>query len=187
MHVVYSVDELAVIMGKIAEAGIDAVIIGGTVVELSLKARRFKGDIDLFAVEPSPLLDEEVFRNLAEREGWDYSYTELGTPRLLAKTSSGEVPVEFYENIYDFYVPLEMLREATSIRLRGLRVRIISVEDYLVLKARAGEERDLARLKELASMPRLKVDTRRIRERAGLFEDESDIILRRLRDAGFKV
>jgi predicted nucleotidyltransferase len=183
---VFSLDDLAVIMGRIVEAGIDAVVIGGTAVQLALKSRRLEGDLDLFALSPSPLLEEEVYRGLADRMGWDYSYTDLGTPRLLARVRGEEIPVEFYENIHDFYVPREILEEAASIRVRGLRIRVIGVEDHLVLKARAGGERDLARLRELASNPRLRVDPRRLRERAGLFEEEQ-VILRRLRDAGFRV
>ena len=183
---VFSVEELSVIMGKVSRAGIESVIIGGTVVQLALKSRRLEGDLDLFAVEPSPLLEEEVYRELAEREGWLFSYTSLGTPRMLARVGSVEIPVEFYENIHDFYVPLEIIGNAGSVRVRGVRLRLIGVEDYLVLKARAGGDKDLAKLRELASNPRLKIDSRRLREAAGLFEEE-DIIIRRLREAGFKV
>lgn len=182
----FSLDDLAIIMGKIVEAGIESVVIGGTVVQLALRSKRFEGDLDLFALDPSPLLEEEVYRGLAEREGWGYSYTDLGTPRLLARIRRVEVPVEFYENIHDFYVPMEILDGAAGIRVRGLRIKVIGVEDYLVLKARAGGERDLARLRELASNPRLRIDARRLRSRAGLFEEEQ-VILRRLRDAGFRI
>ncbi|MEM4013275.1 nucleotidyltransferase, partial [Desulfurococcus sp.] len=78
----YSIEELAGIMKTLQDEGVKAVIIGDTVVQLALGRRRLEGDVDLFVYEPSPLLEQDYYHELASRHGWEASSTEVGTVKL---------------------------------------------------------------------------------------------------------
>ncbi len=187
----YLVSDLAHVMKELFQRGVDAVVIGGTSVELAIKAQRLSGDLDLFPLNMSPLIEEDFYRALAEELGWGFGYTDLGTPRLVARVKSGDLPVEFYENIHDFYIPPTILESATTKRISGVDVKVIQPEDYVVLKARAGGEEDLERLREiskLAARGKLKLNPRLIKRSLEYFpEDERSVIERRLKECSFKV
>ena len=170
------------------DEGFRFTIIGGTVVEVALKSKDLGSDLDLFSEEPSAL-EEDEFVRLADSRGWVLGQTWLGTPRIVARHGAEEVPVEFYDNLYDFYVPQEILDDALRVSLDGVRVKMIRVEDHIVLKANAGRGSDIERLKELARLAKkgkLRIDQARILDSVNLF-DEPQVLLRRLRDAGFKI
>jgi len=169
------------------DEGFRFTVIGGSVVEIALRSRDLGDDIDVFAESPNPVIEEEEYHRVAEERGWVVGQTWLGTPRIVVRAGDAEVPVEFYDNIYDFYVPPEILEGAEKLRVGGVTVRAIRVEDHIVLKANAGRGSDMERLKELARLAkkkRLRLDTDRIRWAASLFDDEKGI-LNRLRSAGF--
>ena len=173
---------------SLLDEGFRFTVIGGTVVELALRSRDLGPDVDVFAEEPNALFEDE-YRLLAEEKGWGYGQTWLGTPRLVVRVEGEEVPFEFYDNIHDFYVPPEILERAERVSVAGVRVRMVTVEDHIVLKANSGIGQHMVRLEELAKLAnkgRLRVDTGRLREAASYFPDES-VIIRRLRDAGFRV
>jgi len=179
----------ASIVRSLLDRGFRFTVIGGTVVEVELGSRDLGEDIDLFAEDPSVVIAEDEYYRLGEELGWSVGQTWLGTPRLLARVESEEVPVEFYDNIYDFYVPPEMLERARKVKVSGVNAKMVQLEDHIVLKANAGRREDMDRLKEIARLARkgkLRVDPRKIVEAASLFEDEH-VILRRLRDAGFEL
>jgi len=186
---VVSAGELAAVVRALLDEGFKFTVIGGTVVEVELGSRDLGDDLDVFAEEPDVLVDEDFYREVSERRGWVMGQTWLGTPRILVRVGDVEVPVEFYDNLYDFYVPHSMLERARRVSIGGVRVKMVRLEDHLVLKANAGRERDLERLKEIARhvrRGRLRVDPRLVREAASEFEDEQ-VILRRLRDSGIPV
>ncbi|MEB3766131.1 MAG: nucleotidyltransferase [Desulfurococcales archaeon] len=161
-------------------------LIGGTIVELELKSKDLGTDIDLFAEEPGVLLGEQEYYEFAESQGWVVGQTWLGTPRLIARIDQEEVPVEFYDNIYDFYVPDDMLKKAKKIKVEGVSIKAISLEDHIVLKANSGRGSDIERLKEIGRLikkKKLKIDPQKIYESASLFDDEK-VILRRIIDSG---
>lgn len=181
--------EFSEAMRMLLDEGFRFTIIGGTVVEVELGSRDLGDDVDVFAESPSPVIDEEEYYRVAEERGWSIGQTWLGTPRVMVRVGDVEVPFEFYDNIYDFYVPEEILRDARKVRVGGVVARMIRVEDHLVLKANAGRGSDVERLKELARLAKkgkLRVDVERIRWAASLFDDEKGI-LNRLRSAGFRV
>ncbi len=180
----------ASVVRVLLDYGFRFTVIGGTVVEVELGSRDLGDDIDLFAEDPSVVLAEDEYYRVGEELGWSVGQTWLGTPRLLARVEGeGEVPVEFYDNIYDFYVPPEILERARRVRVSGVNARMVLLEDHIVLKANAGRREDMDRLKEIARLVKkgkLRVDPRKIVEAASLFDDEP-VILRRLRDAGFEL
>ena len=180
----YSIDSLIDVLSKLRRSNVDFVIIGSTVVQLALKREQLEEDVDLFVLRPSPVAEEEFYRELANRYAWSVSFTELGTPRIIAKSSTGdELVLELYENIYDFYVPEDVLNAARKLKLRGESVRVLSLEDYILLKAKAGRDddiQDLNIIREHIKAGRLKVDKRLIEKRTRLFGDEANVIRRRL-------
>ncbi len=166
---------------KIQRYGIQGVIIGSTVFYLKIKKKQFEDDIDLFVIKPSPLAEEEEYVQIAYRESWEISYTEIGTPRFIIKHPNGEIIVEFYENIHDFYIPEEVIASSTKIRIKNTDVRTIQLEDYIVLKARAAREYDIAFLKQLKlyiNRGKIKINKKRIQEVISLFPYEEQSFIR---------
>lgn len=181
-----SKQEFAAAVKALLDAGFKFTVIGGTVVELALGSRDLGDDIDVFAESPDVLGEEDAYRFIAEERGWEYGQTWLGTPRVGVRVDDSVVPVEFYDNLYDFYVPPLVLERAQRVNVAGARVRMVLLEDHLVLKANAGRQSDLERLKEIGKYVkrgRLKVDRDKVFEAASEFED-AQVIIRRLRDAG---
>ncbi len=181
----YTLDDLAVIIEKLSIHGIDSVVIGDTVVQLALKKKVLEGDIDLFVLKPSVIVDEGVFIELAEKNNWHYSMTEAGTPRIVARIGDKEIPIEFYENIFDIYIPEEIINNARSINVKGVKIKLIKPEEYIVLKARQGIDLDkLAKyIRELKGL-----DKKVILKTLELMpEDEKKTIVNRLRQVGIVV
>lgn len=175
------VKELKKILKELAKEfelnNIDTVIIGSTVVSLALgEFFKEEEDLDLFVINRSPLLEEDLFKNIAISKGWDYTYTDYGTPRLIVPFEYGEFFIDFYENIHDFYVPEEILeKEVRRIKINHHRIKVLSLEAYIVLKARVGrriDDEDLARIKELIEEGYLKVNRRKIEELLKYFPEE---------------
>ncbi|MET1127918.1 MAG: nucleotidyltransferase [Thermoproteota archaeon] len=185
----YTLSDLADVLFALKSRNVRGAIIGSTVVDLALRRREFEDDVDLFVLEPSPLIEEEFYRSLAEDLGWDLSYTVLGTPKLVAKRGDIEIIVELYENIHDFFVPLEIIEAAPYKNLGGVETKVIRPEDYVVLKARAGrasDMEDLRVLREYVEEGKLQVDERMLLDRVKLFDEEDQkFILDKLRDLGF--
>ena len=184
----YSLEDLAEIMKVLNEAGVKAVVIGSTVVQLELRKKELEEDIDLFVEEPSPFIEEEFYRELASRQGWGLGQTWIGTPSLIARRAGQDIVVELYENIYDFYVPPELLERAPKKNIKGVPVRILRLEDYALLKAKAGRDEDMEDLEELAMLVksgRLRFDRRLVRESIRFFPEEDQRLMeKRLKKVG---
>ena len=188
----YTLSDLAWLLSKLQEHGVKGVVVGSTVIELELRRKRFEDDVDVFALEPSPLIEEDFYRGIAEREGWEMSFTALGTPKLVAKLPSGEeVIVEFYENIHDYYIPLEILEQAPKKKIGKAEYRFIRPEDYIVLKAKAAREADIEDLrivKEYIDEGKLRIDERIIKRDVELLpEEDRGFVVNKLRELGFRV
>lgn len=154
-------------------------------VEHAIGSRDLGDDIDLFAESPSVLFEENYYRRVAEENGWILGYTWLGTPRIIARIGDEEVPVEFYDNIHDFYIPPIFVERSVKVNVEGVRVRMIQPEDHIVLKASSGRSIDIERLKEIGRLikkGRLTVDKAKLLEATSEFEDR-EVIIRRLKEA----
>ncbi len=188
----YTLSDLAWVLKTLSDSGFKFVLIGSTVVDLELRVKKFEDDIDLFALEPSPLIEEDVYRSKAEEHGWTMSQTSLGTPKFIIRVPSGsEVVVEFYENIHDFYIPIELLDEAPYKSIGGVKVKTLRPEDYIVLKAKAGREidiEDLRIIKEYIDSGKLRINERVLKKDISLMpEEDKPLIVRRLKSIGFRV
>lgn len=189
---VYDVTCLAEVLRSLSAEGLEGVIVGSTAYALRLGLRKFEDDVDLFATNFSPVFDEGLVRDAADKIGCEVGVSEWGTPRLECAVG-GEcvVPVELHENIHDLYIPPEIVEGAETLSVGGFEVRAIRVEDYVLLKARAGRGHDIEDLNYIADLIKsgsLRIDLRLVRDRLKIFEeDEQRLIVRRLADAGFKL
>ncbi|MFN3267838.1 MAG: nucleotidyltransferase [Zestosphaera sp.] len=188
----YSISCLADVLRKLGAGGISGVIIGSTVYALRLGVSELEDDVDLFATTISPVFNEDVVFEVAEEIGCQVGSTEWGTPSLeCALSSECVIVVELYENIHDFYIPSEMLMEAETLEIEGVEVRALKIEDYIILKARAGRQQDmetLSYISDLIKSKALKVNFKILSERLNLFdEDEQKLIMRRLSTANIKI
>ncbi len=181
----YTLDELAVVLGKLSDYGVDYVVIGDTVIQLALRKKELSGDVDLYVIEPSVIVDEQVFIDIAEREKWDYTTTEAGTPKLIARVGDKEIPLELYENIFDIYIPEEIIRSPRSISVKGVKIKLIRPEEYLVLKARQGVDIDKLTdyIRELKT-----IDRKLLLKTINLMpEEDRRVIMHRLSQAGLSI
>jgi predicted nucleotidyltransferase len=113
------------------------VIVGNTALLYALGERVFDDDIDLFIYEGSSMAVEDDLRSIASKKGWDIGQTDMGTPSIIYKLNDQEVIIELYESFYDFYIPLEIARESRVVNIGGYYIRMVTPEQYLVLKARS--------------------------------------------------
>lgn len=160
---------LRLVIGKLKDKGVECVVIGSDVLELigGIKISELD-DIDLFVTNTSTFLEEQLFRSIAKENNWYYSTTWLDTPKYIIPYGGREYHVELYENVYDFYIPPELLDLSVKVRLNSkVTCRSLKVEAYLILKAKAGREKDnedLKRISELISKGKLRIDKRIIHE-----------------------
>lgn len=178
----YTLDDIAYVLGKLQEYGVKFVVIGDTVVQLALRVKEFTGDVDLFVYEPSPLVEEEFYHEIVEKENWGISTTELGTPRIIARVGEKEIIVELYENFMDVEIPEEILDQARTIHVKGVKIRVLKPEHYFVLKARQGV--DLDKLSEYYRKLG-KIDKKLLEKTIEKFpEEEQSLIRERLLSVG---
>lgn len=171
-------------MRRLLDNNFKFTVIGGTIAALAMGQQDLGDDVDVFAESPSIVDNEDAFRSVAEANSWDYGQTWLGTPRITIIVSDEEVPVEFYDNLYDFYIPERFLAEAKRVEVEGVRVKALGLEHYLVLKARSGsDDETLKYLGEAARKGRLKVEANRIYDLSKEFDDRQ-VIIRKLKEYG---
>ncbi|MEZ0290028.1 MAG: nucleotidyltransferase [Sulfolobales archaeon] len=185
----YGLEDLEELFAYLSSLGVKIAIVGSTALQYHMGVRRFEEDLDLFVYEGSILDQEDRVRRDLSRKGWDIGSTELSTPKIIIRRNEREIEVEIYENIYDLYIPIEMIERAREVKIGSSMVKILLPEQYIVLKARAGREKDLEDLRVISDMireGRLRISTSIMREMISLFEDER-VILSRLRSVGIKI
>lgn len=173
--------ELARIIKTLEDHGIRGVVIGDTSVQLYMNYDLLEGDIDLFTPDFSPLASRDVLEEVASRNGWELSYSEVGLPALVVPVEEGYVVVELYENFMDIEVPPEILEDAVEYKLDTTRVRAVRPEYYLVLKARQGTDLDKL-AKYLVELKRKGLNLKLVEHALSLYPDEEqELICSRLR------
>jgi len=110
---------------------------------------------------------------------------------MVAKGPKNEVEIEFYDNIMDFYVPDEILNEAKTVEIKGVKIKKVSPEDYVVLKSRSEDPEAISIIrgvKALADSGKITLNVRKIKERLELFpETDVPLMKKRLKEAGIDV
>jgi len=187
----YDRSVLAEIIKALRSKGIDGVIIGSTSYMLALGLKEFEDDVDIFVTSLSPTFDEDVIRSRAEELGCFVGQTEWGTPQLHCRIKGKDIIVELYENMYDFYIPEDMLNEAITYKVNDVEVKALRVEDYIIIKAKTGRERDIEDIRYLSDLIKsgeLKINTNMMKKRLRLFEDyEVRLITRKLEGVSIKL
>ena len=176
------------LLKELSVRGVGGVIIGSTVYQDLLKWRELEDDVDVFATTFSPSFNEDLLQQAAGEIDCFTGLNDWRMPQLKCSLGSEEVVVDFFENLYDFYIPKEIIYSARRIKLGEYMGRAIMFEDYLILKAKAGREKDLETLWFLADLVRsgkLKVGKELIKEHVKLFDYEDvKLINKRLRETG---
>ena len=187
----YTLLELAEVIEVLREKGIDGVIIGSTVLAVTIGAKELEDDVDLFVTSFSPTIEEQKIRDVAKELGWDLGRTGIDTLSIIARKGDKEIIIELYENIYDFYVPSHVINNARRVRISGRRLKLIRIEDYILLKARRGSEFDLEDLRVIRSMissRELRIDEGYLKKSLLNFpEEDRSLIISRLRSVNFKI
>jgi len=177
----------------LAASRIEFVSIGSEVVLLhsGIDYKPTAMDVDLFVLNVSPFLEEDLFKEIAEKHGWRVTQTWIGSPSIVIAVDETDINVDLYENILDFYVPREIVDDAARINLKGFRVKVIPLEGYIVLKAKAGrdfDERDLKAIRILEAKGKIRLDLNRVKKYIKTFpEEDRKYIEHRLSKQGFLV
>ncbi|MEM0380063.1 MAG: nucleotidyltransferase [Desulfurococcaceae archaeon] len=181
----YSISDLARVLRVFSSNNVKFTIIGDTCIQIVLGKESFINDIDLFIIEPSIFDNERFYMNLAISNGWEYSYTEIGTPRLIANINGKEIVIELYENYLDIDIPESIINKSRVVNINDLKIRILYPEQYLVLKARQGV--DLDKLKQYVRELK-QIDYKLLKETIDKYpEDERKVIIERLEDIGLYI
>ncbi len=187
----YGIAELVKVIEVLRSKGIDGVIIGSTVLALAVGVKEFEDDIDLFVTSMSPTIEDQRIRSIAQELGWDTGTTHIDTPSIIARINDKEILVELYENIFDFYVPSHIVENSRALSIRGGTIKVIRLEDYILLKARRGIEADMEDLRVIESLIRdkkVRIDEGYLRRSLQQFpEEDIHLITSRLKSIGLKI
>ncbi len=170
--------------------GIDFILIGSAVLPPLLYGIDWNiHDIDIFIINKSTITEPEVFEEIARENDWDVGMDMNGMMYYEILVNAQVIRVDLMENILDIYIPEEMIRNAVKVKVNGLEIRSIRLEDLLVLKAReASEEGDefLSRIAEILADPesRVSIDKEYLRRAINYYADDKDSIERRLEKSG---
>jgi predicted nucleotidyltransferase len=168
---------------KLLDEGIKFTVIGDTAISLSLGLNDLGEDIDLFIESPSIIEKESFYQDFAENNSCIYGQTWLNTPKLTCIIDGEEILIDFYDNIYDFYVPESFIKNSQKIELDSLKIKMISPEEYIALKAYSGKDEDMEKLKYISNLikkKRLKINKEKLMKAIEEIGDQRTI-LRRLK------
>lgn len=139
----------------------------------------------MFVTSLSPLLEETRIRQIAYMQGWLTGTTDLGTPSITMNIDDTEITIELYENIMDFYIPIEALDLCKrSIDINNTSVYYVAPECWIVFKARRGSGKDIAELSMLKYMVEegsINIDKSLIEGLLAFYEEDKHYIIDRLR------
>ncbi|BDR93296.1 nucleotidyltransferase [Vulcanisaeta souniana JCM 11219] len=174
---------------ELSKRGIDFMLIGSAVLPLLYGVNWNVHDIDIFIINKSTVTEPELFEEIAKDNDWDVGMDMNGMMYYEVLVDAQVVRVDLMENLLDIYIPEAMISKSLRIKVNGLEIRSIRLEDLLVLKAReASEEGDefLSRIAEMLADPesKLNIDRKYLREAINYYPDDKDAIERRLEKSG---
>jgi predicted nucleotidyltransferase len=187
----YTLKHVAKVLEEISREGIEGILIGNTCLNIELGNKFLEGDLDLFVTSLSPLTESTRIIAMAEEKGWSTGTTELGTPSITITVNNIDITVELYENIMDFYIPQEILDLCLQeYSIEGNKIRCLSKECWIVLKARRGASQDLNEVSfaiELLEKNGIKIDKNKLKKAVEAFTEDAHYIYERLRSIGLKI
>ncbi len=120
---------------ELNKRGIDFILIGSAVLPPLLYGIDWNiHDIDIFIINKSTITEPEVFEEIARENDWDVGMDMNGMMYYEILVNAQVIRVDLMENILDIYIPEEMIRNAVKVKVNGLEIRSIRLEDLLVLK-----------------------------------------------------
>ncbi len=167
----------------------DFVIIGDTVLDLALGRKGTESDVDVFITSISVFTDEDMISSFSEEHGWELGKTPIDTPRLLIPLEDEQLQIDLYENIQDFFVPPIVVESATETKIGNAKFKLISMEDYLLLKANAFRDEDEIELKNIVKLigeRKISINKEVLAEHVEYFEENSSSIKDRLNGLGIR-
>lgn len=118
-------------------------------------------------------------------QGWSTGTTDLGTPSITMNVDDVEITIELYENIMDFYIPVEALDLCKkNIDAYNTSIYYVAPECWIVFKARRGSGKDIAELSTLKYMVEdgtLNIDKSLIEKLLDFYEEDKHHIVDRLK------
>ena len=174
---------------ELSKRGIEFILIGSAVLPLLYGIDWNVHDIDIFITNKSTITEPDLFEEIARENDWDVGMDMNGMMYYEILVNAQVIRVDLMENILDIYIPEEMIKNAVKVRVDGIEIRSIRLEDLLVLKAReASEEGDefLSRIAEILADPesRLSIDKEYLKRAINYYTDDRDSIERRLEKSG---
>ncbi len=179
-----NVREIGEIIKVFNEKGFEMILIGGAVFDLKRKRGKISEDLDFFVQKPDPLVEETVYYELAEGNGWEVGQTWLGTPKIILDNGFS---LDFYSNFMDFEFPIEFADSVEKIKVSGVQVRLLRLEENILLKLRASlvDESHIDELRLLVKELKGKIDKEKIPVLLTKFsEDNRKVMERILKDLG---
>ena len=174
---------------ELSKRGIDFILIGSAVLPLLYGIDWDVHDIDVFLTNKSTITEPDLFEEIARENDWDVGMDMNGMMYYEILINAQVIRVDLMENILDIYIPEEMINNAVKVKVDGIEIRSIRLEDLLVLKAReASEEGDefLSRIAEILADPesKLSIDKEYLKRAINYYTDDRDSIERRLEKSG---
>ncbi|GAB6944072.1 nucleotidyltransferase [Vulcanisaeta sp. JCM 14467] len=174
---------------ELSKRGVEFILIGSAVLPLLYGIDWNVHDIDIFITNKSTITEPDLFEEIARENDWDVGMDMNGMMYYEILINAQVIRVDLMENILDIYIPEEMIKNAVKVRVNGIEIRSIRLEDLLVLKAReASEEGDefLSRIAEILADPesRLSINKEYLRRAINYYTDDRDSIERRLEKSG---
>ncbi|RLE94215.1 MAG: hypothetical protein DRN04_04105 [Thermoprotei archaeon] len=180
MTIVEIVKEVA---DTLSQKGIEGVIVGEVCLQLLYKIPVEVKDFAVFVLNKSPFLEPQIFEEIGLERGWDVGFTDIGTPYYLIRKNGDEYVVELIENIGDIYIPDRMLKNAVQIKINNVKVKVLKLEDYILIACRTSRPEDynfLERVKKLINMGKIKINSKYLNKNISLFKEDEGFIRRRL-------
>jgi predicted nucleotidyltransferase len=174
---------------EFSKRGIEFILIGSAILPLLYGINWNIHDIDLFIINKSTVMEPELFEEIARENDWDVGMDMNGMMYYEILIDADVVRVDLMENLLDIYIPEGMISNAVRVKIDGLEIRSVRLEDLLVLKAReASEEGDefLSRIAEILADPEsgISLDKEYLIKAINYYPDDKDSIQRRLEKAG---
>ncbi|ACB39671.1 nucleotidyltransferase [Pyrobaculum neutrophilum] len=183
-------EALKLVAAKLQERDVEFVLVGSAVLPFLYKIEYDPGDIDLFILNKSTVLDNELFEEIASQNDWDMGTSDHGTIYYEIIARGEAVRVDLLENILDIYIPPELLSDLKHVDVNGLKIKSIGLEELLVLKAKIATREAEEFINEVARLileRNIKIDYDKIKKYANLYPEDSEGILKRLRRNGIYV
>lgn len=172
------------------EKGVSYVLVGSAILPLVYNIEYDPKDVDIFIINKSTVLDNELFEEIAREKDWDMGTSDHGTIYYELIVGGETVRIDLLENILDIYIPLEFFTDLKEVRLDGLKIKSIGLEELLVLKAKIATKEAEDFINEVARLVienNIKLDYAKIKKLAGLYPEDVDGILKRLRRNGIYI